>query len=162
MKCEVKLYVAGQQFSEIVEAVDYSAARQTALARNPTATVVSVNAVFDKPDSTWADHQTSTPFESSNVGSGSGNEMSVNDILGLCILGGGIWAFIVLTPWIFLGAGATLGGFIGKWVPKYKALTGTILAFTLGITGYVQGENLQNWFNSDSITERTEQISFYS
>ena len=38
MRCEVKLYVAGRVF--------YDDARETALARNPKATVVSVNAKF--------------------------------------------------------------------------------------------------------------------
>ena len=46
MRCEVKLYVAGKVFYEEVEARDYSDARDTALARNPKATVVSVNAKF--------------------------------------------------------------------------------------------------------------------
>ena len=46
MKCEVKLYVAGKVFTEQVEAVNYQDARQTAIARNPTAKVVSVNAKF--------------------------------------------------------------------------------------------------------------------
>jgi len=46
MRCEVKLYVAGRVFYEEVEARDYSDARDTALARNPKATVVSVNAKF--------------------------------------------------------------------------------------------------------------------
>ena len=46
MRCEVKLYVAGRVFTEEVEARDYSDARETALARNPKATVVSVNAKF--------------------------------------------------------------------------------------------------------------------
>tara|TARA_B100001250_G_scaffold222992_1_gene191187 strand:- start:521 stop:664 length:144 start_codon:yes stop_codon:yes gene_type:complete len=46
MKCEVKLYVAGKVFTEQVEAVNYQDARQTALARNPKAKVISVNAVF--------------------------------------------------------------------------------------------------------------------
>tara|TARA_X000000368_G_C22817104_1_gene617306 strand:- start:528 stop:671 length:144 start_codon:yes stop_codon:yes gene_type:complete len=46
MICEVKLYVAGQIFSEEVRAVNYQEARQVALARNPNARVVSVNAVF--------------------------------------------------------------------------------------------------------------------
>jgi len=46
MKCEVKLYVAGQTFSEEVHARDYQEAKQVALARNPNATVVSVNAKF--------------------------------------------------------------------------------------------------------------------
>ena len=46
MKIEVKLYVGGKVFSEIVEAVNYQDARDTALARNPHAKVVSVNAKF--------------------------------------------------------------------------------------------------------------------
>ncbi len=46
MRCEVKLYVAGKVFTEEVEAVNYQDARETALARNPKAKVISVNAVF--------------------------------------------------------------------------------------------------------------------
>ena len=46
MRCEVKLYVAGTVFSEEVHARAYQEARQVALARNPNARVVSVNAVF--------------------------------------------------------------------------------------------------------------------
>ncbi len=48
MKCEVKLYVAGKVFSEFVEARNYQEARETALARNPHATVMGVNAKFGK------------------------------------------------------------------------------------------------------------------
>jgi len=46
MRCKVKLYVAGKVFEEIVEAANYQDARETALARNPKAKVVSVNVVF--------------------------------------------------------------------------------------------------------------------
>jgi hypothetical protein len=46
MKCKVQLYVAGKVFDEIVEARDYQDAKQTALARNPTAKVIGVTAVF--------------------------------------------------------------------------------------------------------------------
>jgi hypothetical protein len=46
MRCKVQLYVAGKVFDEIVEARNYDDAKRTALARNPTAKVVSVNAVF--------------------------------------------------------------------------------------------------------------------
>ena len=46
MKCEVQLYVAGKVFTEQVYAVDYEEARRVALARNPNARVVSVNAKF--------------------------------------------------------------------------------------------------------------------
>ena len=46
MKCEVQLYGAGQVFTETVHAVNYDEARQVALARNPNARVISVNAKF--------------------------------------------------------------------------------------------------------------------
>ena len=46
MKVKVTLYVAGTVFHEVVQARDYASAKKTALARNPTASVVSVTAVF--------------------------------------------------------------------------------------------------------------------
>jgi len=46
MKIKVQLTVGGRVFDEIVEARNYQDARQTALARNPTAKVVSVTAVM--------------------------------------------------------------------------------------------------------------------
>tara|TARA_B100000287_G_scaffold30709_1_gene28810 strand:+ start:134 stop:274 length:141 start_codon:yes stop_codon:yes gene_type:complete len=46
MKCEVQLYVAGTVFKEEVIARNYDEARQVALARNPNARVISVNAKF--------------------------------------------------------------------------------------------------------------------
>lgn len=46
MKVKVTLYVAGSVFDEIVQARNYEDAKRTALARNPTATVVSITAVF--------------------------------------------------------------------------------------------------------------------
>ena len=46
MKCEVKLYVAGKVFSEEVHARNYDEARQVAVARNPNARVIGVNAIF--------------------------------------------------------------------------------------------------------------------
>ena len=46
MKVKVQLYVAGNVFDEILQAKNYEDARKTALARNPTATIVSVTAVF--------------------------------------------------------------------------------------------------------------------
>ena len=44
MKCEVTLYKVGTIFKEEVIARDYQDARQVALARNPNARVVGVNA----------------------------------------------------------------------------------------------------------------------
>jgi hypothetical protein len=46
MKIKVTLFIAGKVFDEIVIARNYDDAKMTALARNPTATVVSVSAVF--------------------------------------------------------------------------------------------------------------------
>ena len=46
MLIEVKLYVGGQVFTEEVHAVNYQDAKETALARNPKAKVVSVNPTF--------------------------------------------------------------------------------------------------------------------
>ena len=46
MVCEVQLFVAGKVFVETVHARDYQEAREVALARNPNATVISVNAKF--------------------------------------------------------------------------------------------------------------------
>ena len=46
MKMEVTLYVAGTVFKEQVIARDYKEAKEVALARNPNATVIGVNAVF--------------------------------------------------------------------------------------------------------------------
>jgi hypothetical protein len=47
MKVKVTLYVAGSVFDEIVIAANYADAKKTALARNPSAKVVSVTAVFN-------------------------------------------------------------------------------------------------------------------
>tara|TARA_B100000902_G_scaffold195610_1_gene186887 strand:- start:881 stop:1039 length:159 start_codon:yes stop_codon:yes gene_type:complete len=46
MKCRVQLYVAGTLFNEDVYAKDYQEARKVALARNPNARVVGVNAIM--------------------------------------------------------------------------------------------------------------------
>jgi len=46
VKVKVTLFIAGKVFAEVVEARDYEDGKRTALARNPTARVVSVTAVF--------------------------------------------------------------------------------------------------------------------
>ena len=46
MKVKVTLFVAGKLFDEVVIAANYQDAKATAIARNPTAKVVSVTAVF--------------------------------------------------------------------------------------------------------------------
>ena len=50
MKCKVELIVAGKVFHESVYARDYDEARQVALARNPNARVIGVNADFFEND----------------------------------------------------------------------------------------------------------------
>ena len=45
MRCRVQMYVAGRVFNEEVEARNYQQAKETALARNPTAKVMGVTAV---------------------------------------------------------------------------------------------------------------------
>ena len=45
MKWEVKLYVGGQVFVEDVRAVNYSDAKETAMARNPKAKFISANPI---------------------------------------------------------------------------------------------------------------------
>ena len=44
MKWDVKLYVGGKVFTESVYAINMQDARETAIARNPKAKVISVNA----------------------------------------------------------------------------------------------------------------------
>ena len=46
MKWDVKLFVAGSMFVEQVHSTNMQDARQTALARNPSARVVSVTVSF--------------------------------------------------------------------------------------------------------------------
>ena len=47
MKVKVTLYVAGKVFDEVVQVANYDDARRTALARNPTAKIIGVTAVFN-------------------------------------------------------------------------------------------------------------------
>ena len=46
MKWSVKLYISGKVIEEVVVARDYSDAKKTALARNPTATIITATAIF--------------------------------------------------------------------------------------------------------------------
>ncbi len=46
MRVKVTLYIAGKLLDEVVEVANYEDAKKTALARNPTAKVVSMTAVF--------------------------------------------------------------------------------------------------------------------
>ena len=46
MKILVQLYVSGTVIEEVVIAKNYEDGKKTALARNPTATVISATAIF--------------------------------------------------------------------------------------------------------------------
>ena len=46
MKWAVKLYVGGKLFEEKVHAVNFQDGKETALARNPKARVISVNPTY--------------------------------------------------------------------------------------------------------------------
>tara|TARA_B100000035_G_scaffold144527_1_gene123081 strand:+ start:183 stop:323 length:141 start_codon:yes stop_codon:yes gene_type:complete len=46
MKCEVSMFIAGKVIKEEVHARDYQEARQVAMARNPNAQIIGVNAKF--------------------------------------------------------------------------------------------------------------------
>jgi len=153
MKIDVELYVDGQTFTEEVRAVNYQEAKRVALARNPNARVISVNANFHDDN-----NNSSSFFSSSNDNvdtPSSSSNMDFDSFLGLCILGGGIWAFVMYTPILFLGGAAAIGGGIGKMMPKHKILTGTILALIFGLIGYSYGEKLQdNWtYNTTEIEQ---------
>ena len=47
MKCEVRLFVAGNIFKEEVICRNYQEAREVALSRNPNAKVLSVTALYE-------------------------------------------------------------------------------------------------------------------
>jgi hypothetical protein len=127
MRCEVKLYVAGKVFYETMEARDYQHARQIALARNPGATVVSVNAVFDK-----SNYETSSVSYSSSDNdqsySGSSGGFGGLAILALCgWLAWEAWKFgsaIIVAAWQW---------FVGlfSWIPfmSPQLIVGLVLGF---------------------------------
>ena len=112
MRHKVQLYVAGKTFYEYMEARDYQEARQVALARNPNADVISVNADFGASDhtnyqSSWVDdyeepEQTYHSSDTSGLGS-----------LGLLV--GGVWfvGWLGLEAWKF-GSAIVMGAW--KWL----------------------------------------------
>ena len=134
MRCKVQLYVAGKTFYEEIEATDYQHARQIALARNPGATVVSVNADFGTPDhtnyrSSWVDEYEApkqTYHSSGTSGLGS---------LGLLV--GGVWfvGWLAWEAWKFGSAiiVAAWQWFVGlfSWIPfvSPQLIVGLVLGF---------------------------------
>ena len=133
MRCQVELYVAGTVFYEEMEARDYDHARQIALSRNPGATIVGVNAVFDKPD-----YETSwTEGPSDTYSSSSSSSSDTSGIFALCVLGGGCWlayeawklgSAVVMSAWQWIvGAAQWFMGLIPFMSPQL--FVGLVLGF---------------------------------
>ena len=91
MRCKVQLYVAGKTFYEYMEANGYDDARRIALARNPTATVISCNADYSSDNNSGGGFFGSSSSSSSNVsrsvGTNNSGENSAGGLGGLIILG---------------------------------------------------------------------------
>ena len=84
-------------------------------------------------------------------------------------IGGGLWAFFTFTPWILMLGGGALGTWVGEKVTgqsveEYtdstedsghkKAAIALTLALLCGGFGFIQGNNLQNdWNTTDQIEE---------
>ena len=86
MRMKVQLYVAGKTFYEYMEAVDYSHARQIALARNPGATVIGCNADYQSNNNSSHSYSSSSNV-SHSVGTNNSGENSAGGLGGLIILG---------------------------------------------------------------------------
>ena len=48
MKCEVKLFVSGRVFTNIIQCRNYEEAREVAIARNPNAKILGVTDIIDE------------------------------------------------------------------------------------------------------------------
>ena len=136
MRCKVQLYVAGKTFYEEMEATDYQHARQIALARNPGATVVSVNAVFgggqSNYESSWVDE-----YEAPEQTYHSSNTSGLGGLVVLGIVGWLLWEawklgsaiMIVIWQWIVGVVQWFMGLF--SWIPfmSPQLLVGLVLGF---------------------------------
>ena len=87
MRMKVQLYVAGKTFYEYMEAVDYSHARQIALARNPGATVIGCNADYQSNNNSSHSYSSSSSNVSHSVDTNHSGENSAGGLGGLIILG---------------------------------------------------------------------------
>jgi len=136
MRCKVQLYVAGKTFYEYMEAVDYSHARQIALARNPGATVIGCNVDYSggqsNYESSWVDEYEAPEqtYHSSNT-SGLG---------GLAVLAIGGWlaweawklgSTIVIAAWQWIVSAAQWFMGLFSWIPfmSPQLLVGLVFGF---------------------------------
>ena len=168
MRCAVKLYVAGKVFTEEMEAVNYQDAKQIALARNPTAKVISVNAVFDSPSSSSGIFSSGSSSSSSTVSTSSGGgDMSIQTFFSLLVIGGGIWFVVTFFPWIVSVIGGSIGygigeagGQIGKLDKTNRRGVALLLSAALGIGGFALGTSWQNDWSNDYETTTTEEVKY--
>ena len=136
MRCKVQLYVAGKTFYEEMEATDYQHARQIALARNPGATVVSVNAVFGGQSNY---ESSSINFSSANdsYSSGSSDTSGIIGLAGLAVAGWLAWeawklgSVIIITAWQWIVGAAQWAWGLFSWIPfmSPQLLVGLIFGF---------------------------------
>jgi hypothetical protein len=136
MRCKVQLYVAGKTFYEEMEATDYQHARQIALARNPGATVVSVNAVFGGQSNY---ESSSVNFSSANdsYSSSSSDTSGIIGLAGLAVAGWLAWeawklgSAIIITAWQWIVGAAQWTWGLFSWIPfmSPQLLVGLIFGF---------------------------------
>ena len=136
MRCKVQLYVAGKTFYEEMEATDYQHARQIALARNPGATVVSVNAVFGGQSNY---ESSSVNFSSANdsYSSSSSDTSGIIGLAGLAVAGWLAWeawklgSAIIITAWQWIVGAAQWAWGLFSWIPfmSPQLLVGLIFGF---------------------------------
>ena len=136
MRCKVQLYVAGKTFYEEMEATDYQHARQIALARNPGATVVSVNAVFGGQSNY---ESSSVNFSSANdsYSSSSSDTSGIIGLAGLAVAGWLAWeawkfgSAIIITAWQWIVGAAQWAWGLFSWIPfmSPQLLVGLVLGF---------------------------------
>lgn len=151
MRCKVEMHVNGNRFTEYMEANGYEDAKRTALARNPTAKVVSCN--LDNP--TYSTSSSSSGSSSStSSGSSSSDGGNIEGFFGLALLVGMVWAAFTFLPWLVMG----LGGMIGAWIGKQTGRTSLVilLALLAGGAGYYQGDKwhgeLTEFFATEEVT----------
>ena len=122
MRCEVQLYVAGKTFYEEMEATDYQHARQIALARNPGATVVSVNAVFGGGQSNY-ESSSCDVYEAPEETYHSSDTTGLGGLVVLGVVGWLMWeawklgAAIVLGIWQWIVGAAQWFMGLFSWIP---------------------------------------------
>jgi len=135
MRMKVQLYVAGKTFYEYMEAVDYSHARQIALARNPGATVIGCNADYSSDDNSGGFLSSSSSSSASNVSNSESSGLG-----GLAVLAIGGWlaweawklgSAIVIAAWQWIVSASQWFMGLFSWIPfmSPQLLVGLVFGF---------------------------------